>query len=379
MSKLKPIFDQLLSSADIAINGSRAWDIQVENPKVYKRVLHQTSLGLGESYMDRWWHCEQIDEMISRLIVANIPDQISHMGWNTFKIIAQKMNFIEAFLINKQSIKRAKIVGEQHYDIGNDLYQRMLDKNMVYTCGYWRHAKDLDQAQQDKLKLVCDKINLQPGQKILDIGCGWGSFAQFAAKHYGAKVVGITISKEQAMLAQKRCQGLPVEIRLEDYRNLNEPFDHIISLGMFEHVGYKNYSAYFKMAHRCLKDNGLFLLHTIGSPITVKKANPWIDKYIFPNGQLPSLKQIAEAHEGLFVVEDLQNFGADYDKTLMAWHENFSTHWSEIKAHYSERFYRQWTYYLLSCAGSFRARDSQLWQFVLSKKGIPGGYLNRTT
>jgi cyclopropane-fatty-acyl-phospholipid synthase len=222
---------------------------------------------------------------------------------------------------------------------------------------------------------VCKKINLQPGQRVLDIGCGWGSFAQYAAEEYGAEVVGITVSKEQVELGRERCKGLPVEIRLQDYREINEPFDHIISLGMIEHVGSKNYRTYMQTAHRCLKDNGIFLLHTIGSNRSVRTTDPWIEKYIFPNSQLPSIRQLALAAEGLFVMEDWQNFGVHYDKTLMAWYQNFDTGWDELKSTYSERFYRMWTYYLLSCAGSFRARKNQLWQIVFSKQGIPGGFV----
>jgi len=374
MSTAKKIIEQLAAVAGITINGPEPWDIQVHDERLYKRILHQGSLGFGEAYMDAWWDCEAIDEMIFRIVRAALNEKIKHMGLQAFKLILNKLNFVEAFLINQQSKKRALIVGRRHYDIGNDLYKAMLDKNMVYTCAYWRNAHSLDEAQLAKLKLVCDKLNLRPGQKILDIGCGWGSFAKFAAEHYGVSVVGITISAEQVELAKQRCAGLPIEIRMQDYRDVNEEFDHIVSLGMFEHVGYKNYRAFFAVANRCLKDDGLFLLHTIGNSTTLTKGDAWVDRYIFPNGQLPSVAQISTACETLFTLEDLHNFGAYYDKTLMAWFANFQQHWPELKTNYDERFYRMWKYYLLSCAGGFRARDIQLWQLVLSKKGIVGGY-----
>lgn len=245
---------------------------------------------------------------------------------------------------------------------------------MVYTCGYWKNAKDLDEAQEAKLDLVCRKIGLASGQRVLDIGCGWGSFAKFAAENYGAQVVGITVSKEQVRLAQERCAGWPVEIRLQDYRAMRETFDRVISLGMFEHVGYKNYRTYFEVARRCLKEDGLFLLHTIGGNVSAKSTDPWIDKYIFPNSMIPSAAQIAKAAEGLFVMEDWHNFGADYDKTLLAWYQNVESHWLELSTRYDERFHRMWRYYLLSCAGSFRVRVNQLWQIVYSKQGVQGGY-----
>ncbi|MDH7528362.1 MAG: cyclopropane fatty acyl phospholipid synthase, partial [Ignavibacteria bacterium] len=250
----------------------------------------------------------------------------------------------------------------------------MLDKRMNYSCAYWKDATNLDEAQENKLELICKKLYLKPGMRVLDIGCGWGAFAKYAAEKYGVEVVGITVSKEQLKLAKELCDGLPVEIRLQDYREVNEKFDRIVSIGMFEHVGYKNYREYFKIAAKNLKDDGIFLLHTIGSNISTKSTDAWTHKYIFPNGMLPSLAQISKTVENLFVIEDVHNFGADYDKTLMAWYNNFKNNWHKLKDKYGERFYRMWEYFLLSCAGAFRARKNQLWQIVLSKKGILGGY-----
>jgi len=273
-----------------------------------------------------------------------------------------------------QSKHRAFEIGEKHYDLGNELFQNMMDKRMVYSCAYWNDAQTLDDAQDNKLDLICRKLGLQPGMKILDIGCGWGSYAKYAAEKYKVKVIGITVSKEQVDLGRILCAGLPVEIRLLDYRDLDDKFDHIVSVGMIEHVGYKNYRTYMEVVHRCLKDDGLFLLHTIGGNKSVTSVDPWMNKYIFPNGMLPSIKQLGSAIEGLFVMEDWHNFSADYDKTLIAWHKNLEENWDKIKSNYEERFHRMWDYYLLSCAGSFRARRNQLWQIVLSKKGILGGY-----
>ena len=279
-----------------------------------------------------------------------------------------------ARVINMQSKHRAFEIGEKHYDLGNELFQNMMDKRMVYSCAYWNDAQTLDDAQDNKLDLICRKLGLQPGMKILDIGCGWGSYAKYAAEKYKVKVIGITVSKEQVDLGRILCAGLPVEIRLLDYRDLDDKFDHIVSVGMIEHVGYKNYRTYMEVVHRCLKDDGLFLLHTIGGNKSVTSVDPWMNKYIFPNGMLPSIKQLGSAIEGLFVMEDWHNFSADYDKTLIAWHKNLEENWDKIKSNYEERFHRMWDYYLLSCAGSFRARRNQLWQIVLSKKGILGGY-----
>jgi cyclopropane-fatty-acyl-phospholipid synthase len=250
----------------------------------------------------------------------------------------------------------------------------MLDKRMVYSCGYWKKASSLDEAQEAKLDLICRKLGIEEGMKVLDIGCGWGSFARFVAEKYGAVVDGVTVSKEQAEFARKSCINLPVQIKLEDYRHIKGQYDRITSIGMFEHVGYKNYPTFMKVVNRLLSDNGLFLLHTIGRNTSVRSNDPWIDKYIFPNSMLPSIKQIGSAIENLFVMEDLHNFSTDYDMTLMAWFENFDSNWEKLKPRYSERFYRMWKYYLLMCAGSFRSRHFQLWQIVFSKNGVLGGY-----
>lgn len=366
MSRVKRRVSELLAKADIKIDGNHPWDIQVKNDKFYSRVVAQGTLGFGESYMDGWWDCKELDVACTKLLSARLQNEVRPKS--------DVLLWLKAKLVNAQSKSRAFRIGEHHYDIGNDLYKAMLDKRMVYTCGYWKDAKSLDKAQEDKLDLVCKKIGLKPGMTVLDIGCGWGSFLKFAAKKYKVKGVGVTVSAEQVKLGKELCKGLPVEFRLQDYREVDEKFDRIVSLGMFEHVGYKNYRTYMEVASRCLKDDGLFLLHTIGGNRSVTRTDPWIGKYIFPSSMLPSIAQIGKSIEGLFVMEDWHNFGADYDKTLMAWFENFEKAWPELKKNYDERFYRMWKFYLLSCAGSFRSRMNQLWQVVLSKNGVPKGY-----
>lgn len=367
MASARIFVEELLKKADVTIGGSRPQDINVHDERFFNRAIRYGTLGMGEAYMDGWWDANELDVFIHKVLMAHLDKAIAIN-------FASVLTIAKAFLFNLQTSSRARKVGEVHYDLGNDLYEAMLDERMVYTCGYWVHAKNLDEAQEAKLDLVCRKIGLKKGDRILDIGCGWGSFAKYAVEKYGASVVGITISKEQAALARERCAGLPVEIRVQDYRDVNEQFDNIVSLGMFEHVGMKNYCDYFKMANRCLKEDGLFLLHTIGYQISQLTSDPWMEKYIFPGGQLPSVAQIGKAIEKLFLVEDWHNFGADYDKTLMAWFKNFDAAWPKLKEKYDERFYRMWKYYLLVCAGTARAREMQLWQIVLSKKGVLGGY-----
>ena len=368
MSKFKTTVTELLESADIKINGQRPYDIQVHNEDFYARVLSGGTLAFGESYMDGWWDCDALDQLAVRLLSARLDEKVKVTNPSVL------LTFLRAYLFNSQSKGRAYMVGEKHYDTGNDLFSLMLDKRMNYSCAYWRYAQDLDQAQIDKMDLICRKLHLKPGMKVLEIGCGWGGFAKYAAENYEVNVYGITISKEQEQYAKESCKDLDVSFELKDYRELNTQYDRIVSIGMFEHVGYKNYKHYMEVAHRCLKEDGIFLLHTIGRNSSTRATEPWINKYIFPNGMTPSAKQISAASEGLFVIEDWHSFGQDYDKTLMAWHENFQNNLSKLKDSYDERFQRMWRYYLLMCAGSFRARRNQLWQLVLTKNGIRGGY-----
>ncbi|MBX9794824.1 MAG: cyclopropane fatty acyl phospholipid synthase [Burkholderiaceae bacterium] len=358
--------ETLLGGADIRLDGQRPGDLRLIDPAVPDRWLAHGSLGLGESYMDGQWECERLDQFFDRLLRADLGSRVQPFGLMWHHLRSRWMNL--------QTERRAWQVGRAHYDLGNDFYAAMLDRRMAYTCAFWQDAGTLDAAQEHKLDLVCRKLGLEPGMRVLDIGCGWGSFMQFAAERYRVQCVGVTISAEQAALGHERCAGLPIEFRLTDYRALDERFDRIVSLGMFEHVGQKNHEIYMDVARRCLRDDGLFLLHTIGRNEQGHGTDPWIHKYIFPNGELPTVAQVGRACERRFVVEDLHNFGADYDRTLMAWHANFEAAWPRFADRLGERFRRMWRYYLLSSAGAFRARDIQLWQWVLSKPGRPGVY-----
>ncbi|HET8941912.1 MAG TPA: cyclopropane fatty acyl phospholipid synthase [Rudaea sp.] len=357
---------RLLAQAGLTLNGSAAYDPKIHDGHFYARVVAHGSLGLGESYMDGWWDAEDLDGFLFRLLAARLDEQVHG--------IDDAWLWLKSKLLNLQRGHRAYVIGERHYDIGNNLFQAMLGKRLVYSCGYWNNATDLDAAQEAKLDLVCRKLQLEPGMRVLDIGCGWGEALKFAAQHYGVSGVGITVSHEQAQFARDLCNGLPIEIRVQDYREVNEKFDRSWSIGMFEHVGVKNYRAYFEMVRRCLVDDGLSLLHCIGSNVSSNHTDPWIAKYIFPNSMLPSAEQIAHAREHLFVVEDWHNFGAYYDPTLMAWRSNFDAAWPQLEQEYGERFGRMWRFYLSASAAVFRARRDHLWQLVLSPRGVPGGY-----
>ena len=367
MTTQRQRIERLLAAADIHIDGPRPWDMRVHDPSLYSRLLAHGSLGLGESYMDRAWDSEALDVLLTKMLAAHLDERVL-----TFDDI---WACLRARLVNLQRGRLAWTVAKRHYDLGNDLYRAMLGKRMVYSCGYWRRVDDLDAAQEAKLDLVCRKLMLTPGTRVLDIGCGWGEALKFAAERYGVSGVGITLSKEQAAYARELCDGLPIEIRLQDYRDANERFDRVFSIGMFEHVGFKNYRAYFDCVSRCLAPDGLSLLHTIGAERSTDHTDPWIEKYIFPHSMLPSAAQVAAAVDGRFVIEDWHNFGADYERTLMAWRDNIEVAWPMLDAHYDERFRRMWRYYLASAIALFRTRRGQLWQVVLSPRGVPGGYI----
>jgi len=356
-----------MAKANIQVDGSRPWDIRVHNSDFYSRIIRDGALGLGESYMDEWWDCDAIDQFIERILTDDLRQYVPKSLKSLSLLLAERV-------FNRQSKSRAVVVSDAHYNRGNDLFKAMLGERMVYTCAYWKDADTLNQAQEAKLDLVCRKIGLERGMTVLDIGCGFGSFVKFAAERYGAKVVGIGNANEQLELAREMCAGLDVEIRFEDYRDTHGSYDRVVSIGMFEAVGPKNFRTYMEVVDRCLKDDGLFLLHTIGANKPNKVPDAWTDKYIFPNGYLPTIGEIGKSIEGLFVMEDWHNFGAYYERTLLAWHANFEGAWSSLKDAYDERFHRMWRYYLLSFAGSFRARSNQLWQIVMSKKGVRGVY-----
>jgi len=367
MPAARSIIETRLARAGVRIDGSRPWDLRVHDDRFFLRLLATGSLGLGESYVDGWWDAEALDELTDRVLRAGVDADFRARPGDCLHALAAR-------LFNPQSLRRSRTAVRRHYDLGNDLYAAMLDRRLVYSCGRWEHAATLDEAQEAKLDLVCRKIGLSRGDRVLDVGCGWGSWAGFAAERYGARVTGITLSEPQAELGRVRCAGLPVTLLVRDYREMDGRFDHVVSIGMFEHVGARNYRRFMEAVRGRLADDGLFLLHTIGGNRSVPGTDPWIERHVFPGSHIPSAREIADAVEGLFVVEDWQNFGADYDRTLMDWWRNFEARWPDLRGRYDERFHRAWRYYLLTCAGSFRARRNHVWQIVLSGNGVPGGY-----
>ena len=361
--RAQDLFRELLAQADIIVGGTRPWDLQVHDDRVWARLLRDGTLGAGESYVEGWWDTPELDQFIDHILRARFDNALR----DSWVFVAQA---VRARVLNLQSITRAFDNGQHHYDIGNDLYEAMLCRRLLYTCAYWQTgAKTLDEAQEAKLDLVCRKIGLAPGMKVLDLGCGWGGFAAFAAERYKVTVTGFTVSQEQVRWANDHYPHLPIDIRLDDYRNATGTYDAVVSIGLMEHVGFKNYRGYMEHVDRLLAPGGVAFVHTIAGNIPRSHIEPWFDKYIFPNAVLPTLTRLAGAMEGIFIPEDVHNIGEDYDRTLMAWFANFDAGWPPLRARYGDTFYRMWKFYLLVSAGAFRSRSQQLFQLVMTRPG----------
>ena len=371
VDKARDLGHEILDTAGIEVGGDRPQDIAVYDDRFWARVLADRELGLGESYQEGWWDANQLDEFIAEVQALDLRSLVRPKPALTLQILMAQTR-------NRQTVRRARQNAGAHYNIGNDLYERMLDGRMIYSCGYWHRAADLDEAQEHKLELICRKLHLEPGMRLLDIGCGWGGFARYAATEHGAQVTGVTPAGEQARLARDVCADLPVDIRECDYRDVRGRFDRIVSIGMMEHVGPRNLKTFFRRCDDLLAAEGMMLHHTIGSLESKNHTDPWFDKYIFPGGVVPSLAQISAATEKDWVIEDVHNFGPYYDRTLMAWHRNVTAAWADLPA-YDERFRRTWDYYLLSSAGSFRARALQLWQIVFTRSRRRSNVYHRPT
>ena len=362
----RAIVERVFAGADVRINGSRPWDIRVHRDRFFRRVLAGTDLGFGESYMDGDWSCDRLDEMATRIFRAGLQRRGR---------LVDVVETLVARFLSRQTRARVRRQVAAHYDLGNDLFEAMLDaRHMAYTCAYWRSgAQTLEDAQDAKLDLICRKLTLEPGMRVLDIGCGWAGLARFAATRYGVSVTGVTLSREQARFGSERSAGLPIDIRVQDYRDVKGQFERVVSVGCLEHVGHRNHRRFFETIRARLTDGGHALVHSIGVSHTHYRAGRFVDKYLFPLVNLPSMAQIGRSVDGLFVIDDVHNFGTDYDRTLMAWHERFDLAWPRLEPRYGRLldggFKRMFEFYLLMTAGFFRARQAQVWQIVLTPPG----------
>ncbi|MBV9159536.1 MAG: class I SAM-dependent methyltransferase [Candidatus Kaiserbacteria bacterium] len=389
----KHLVTQHFAAAGITIGGRSPWDMRLtpgREGRFYRRVALLHSLGLGRAYMDGDFECDDLVEMLARMINASLKRKQAKLRksprWKwVFTLphtLPDAMIWLKLKTTNQQDIVRAQRVAH-HYNVGNTLYRIMLGASMAYSCGYWPGAHNLDDAQFAKYRHICKKSGLKAGMRVLEIGGGWGGLAAYAIENFGVEVVMVTISKEQHDYVREKYAKLieagKLTVLLEDYRKIperypDEHFDRIFSVGMFEHVGPDNYEEYMRIAWLVLKRGGKFLLHTIvGSG---HGPDPFLWYYIFPGGVLPTEGQITEAARTYFVIEHMENFGYDYYKTTIAWRENFRAGWQQLleSGKYDERFRRMWEHYLASCAAVFRERRVQLQQWMLSKGGEPGGF-----
>jgi cyclopropane-fatty-acyl-phospholipid synthase len=364
----KPLFESLLEGTGVRVGGGRPWDIRVNDDRLYRRAL-RGSLGIGESYMDGDWDCDALDEMFRRVLGSGAQHRPLVRAAGALKALQSR-------LTNLQTKRRSRAVAEEHYDIDHRMYAHFLGPWNQYTCCFFDGTTDLERAEVIKLEMLCDKLELKAGDRLLDIGCGWGGFAKYAAQTRGCEVTGISLSDEQIRYAVDYTKGLPVTIRKLDYRDLPDsglpPFDKISIVGMIEHVGYKNYAPLMGVVHQMLKPDGLFLLHTIGNCEKTIVVDPWIEKYIFRNSMAPAMSQLSDAAEGKFVIEDWENYGHHYVPTLQSWYDRFNANWDRIRAipakrPFDERFRRLWNYYLMSCKAAFEVEKLHLWQLVMTR------------
>ena len=341
---------KLFSSAGVTINGDNPWDIEVNDDRFYRDVLFRGSLGLGESYLREYWRAADLEELFFRLTSSNL-EQISK------RLPTQLVNSSVSRLSNRQTPSRALSNAEHHYNLGNDLFFEFLGRYKNYSCGYFRDTDSLDEAQLAKMRRLCDLLELEEGDTLLDVGGGWGEFARFAAENRGCHVTSVNISDSQIRHAREYCRDANVDVVRSDYRDLRGRFSKIAVIAMFTHVGPKNYRQFMQTMHRLLQAGGRMVMETVGALTATERCEPWTDKYIFPGGIIPSPQQIESACAGLFRLRIVEEFGADYVITLRHWHRNFMAAWPRLSQRYSETTRRMFEYYLLSVAGAFRSSD----------------------
>ena len=344
--------------------------LKILDKKLHYKLLFRPDLYFGEAYSEGNIIIENgtLTEFLDLTLM-----NIGRGELNFFSQLLNKLSGSYRYLTNSNFIKKSKMNVAHHYDLSDDLYDLFLDSKRQYSCGYFKNENDtLETAQNNKIKHIIKKLNIQPNQKILDIGCGWGALAIDIAKSANCEVTGITLSENQFAYCMKKAKELNMEkqvrFKLIDYRELDEKFDRIVSVGMFEHVGRKFYKKFFKQVEKLLKNDGVSLIHTIGSVNPPRDPHPWITKYIFPGGYTPSLSEVTTPIEkaGL-IVADIEVLRLHYSHTLRHWKENCINNREKIIEMFDEKFFRMWEFYLAGCEMAFKWGDQVVYQFQLTK------------
>jgi cyclopropane-fatty-acyl-phospholipid synthase len=344
--------------------------VKILNKKLHYKLLFRPDLYFGEAYSDG-------DIIIENGTLTDFLDlTLMNIGRSEVNFVSKLLNKMSGsyrYLTNFNFIKKSKMNVHHHYDLSDELYNLFLDPKRQYSCGYFKDENDtLETAQNNKIQHIIKKLNIQPNQKVLDIGCGWGSLAFDIAESVNCEVTGITLSKKQYDYCINRAKELnmrnQVTFKLIDYRELNQKFDRIVSVGMFEHVGRKFYRKFFKQVNKLLHDNGVSLIHTIGSVNPPRDPHPWVTKYIFPGGYTPSLSEVTTPIEkaGL-IVSDIEVLRLHYSHTLRHWKENCIKNKEKIIEMFDERFFRMWEFYLTGCEIAFKWGDQVVYQIQLTK------------
>ena len=345
--------------------------LKIHNKSLHYKLLLYPDLYFGEAYTDG--SITIVGGELSNFLDIAL-ENIGRRETNTFSELFNKFRGSYRYLTNFNFIKKSKMNAAHHYDISDDLYFLFLDPLRQYSCAYFKNENEtLEQAQENKINHIIKKLNIRPNQKVLDIGSGWGSLAIEIAKKAKCQVTGITLSENQFEYSKKRIKelnlGNQVEFKLIDYREVKEKFDRIVSVGMFEHVGRKFYKTFFKKVSEILNDDGVALLHTIGSVNPPRDPHPWITRYIFPGGYTPSLSEVSGPIEksGL-IISDIEVLRMHYAHTLRNWKERFKKNKEKVVQMFDERFFRMFEFYLSSCEMAFKHGDQVVYQFQLTKK-----------